>query len=298
MSVEGLVNVPVSFAALVEVVRRHPGADIVLDMPPMRRREEHGLSTVKLHGVALDVETTGTDPVNDRIIQLALQKFGVDSSGRIVSTGRPECWLEDPGMPISQRVREITRLDDAMLKGKAISDGPAYSMLKMADVIVAHNSAFDRNFIERRLPGLEDRRWACSLTEVDWERLGFDGRKLKLIALEMGWRYAAHRADDDVNALLHVLDHTLRDGTTVLSKMLARSALPSWRLIARDAPPSSAQLLKDRGWHWKSDRRCWWREVGDDAVAAEEEWATIHVFRALAAPDRERLDATTRFRRW
>jgi DNA polymerase III subunit epsilon len=298
MGVGGLINLPVPEQSLIDVLRRHPTIDVVVPMEPMRRREDRALSTAVVHGAVVDVETTGTDVAKDVVIQLAIQLFGADADGRIVEAGTPQAWFEDPGFPLSEIVKRKTGIDDAMLRGKGIHDGPAYSMLRHADVIIAHNSGFDRNFLERRLPGLEDRRWACSLTEVDWEGLGFEARKLKLIALEMNMKYSAHRADEDVNALLHVLDHLLPDGTTVLSKLLARAALPSWRLTAYETPHSASELLRDRGWRWNRDRRCWWIEVADDAVDVEEEWAVIHVYKAIGAPDRFRLDATTRFRRW
>ncbi|WP_247512603.1 hypothetical protein [Bradyrhizobium sp. 157] len=35
-------------------------------------------------------------------------------------------------------------------------------------VIIAHNAAFDRTFMERYCPSFEHQAWACSVSEIEW----------------------------------------------------------------------------------------------------------------------------------
>ena len=47
--------------------------------------------------------------------------------------------------------------------------------LASADVLVAHNCAFDSARIGSLLPGIADAAWACSANDFDWPSQGFDG---------------------------------------------------------------------------------------------------------------------------
>ncbi|WP_240960095.1 exonuclease domain-containing protein [Novosphingobium olei] len=126
-------------------------------------------------GVAIDVETTGLDSSTDRIIELAVQRFRYDLAGRIVEVGQPRVWREDPERALDPVITRLTGLTDDMLKGQVIDDEMALEILTSADLIVAHNAGFDRPFVDKRLPGVAGKAWACSLTEPDWLDLGFDG---------------------------------------------------------------------------------------------------------------------------
>jgi DNA polymerase III subunit epsilon len=212
-----------------------------------------------------------------------------------VETGKPHGWFEFPGEPIPAEITRITGIRDEDVRGKAIPDGEAVSMFLGCDFVVAHNAAFDRPFLQRRLPEIADCAWACSLADVDWGSLGFEARKLKHLAMEMGWFYEPHRATVDVTALLHVLDHELEDGGTVAARMLERARRPTYLLEAQDAPFERRGALKERGWRWNASRRVWSVEVAEASLESEVEWATIHVYDALRAPEWTRRDWRVRY---
>lgn len=294
MTVEGIMNVPASAEMVARALDRQADFRVLRRMRTIDRRDIPGLRTRVMTGVALDVETTGRDPASDRVIELAMQRFGIDAAGRIVETEAPVGWLEQPGVPIPAEITRITGIRDEDVRGRAIVDGEAVSLILGSDFIVAHNAAFDRPFLERRLPEIVEVPWACSLTDVDWGSHGFEARKLKHLAMEMGWFYEAHRATVDVTALLHVLDHELPDGTTVVSRMLERAREPTYVVEAVDAPFDRKGALSARGWRWNAARRVWAVEVGADRFDAEVEWATIHVYSALRSPEWTRVDWRTR----
>lgn len=168
-------------------------------------------------GVALDVETTGLDHRRHEVIEFAAQRFRLDDFGRIVETGRPRSWLEQPSEPIPVAITRVTGIADPDVAGRSISDGEAAGMILGSDFVISHNAAFDRPFTEKRLPMVAGRPWVCSLADFDWWEAGYEGRTLSALLGRMGWFYDPHRAETDVTALLHLLDHPLDDGGTVMA---------------------------------------------------------------------------------
>ena len=72
----------------------------------------------KLVAAVVDVETTGTNPESDKIIELGICLFEYDrQSGRIYRVLGSSEWLEDPGSPIPPEITNITGITDEMVAG-------------------------------------------------------------------------------------------------------------------------------------------------------------------------------------
>lgn len=91
----------------------------------------------------VDVETTGANPVSDRITEIAILRI---EQGRLT-----ERWssLVNPGQPIPANIQDLIGITDAM-----VADAPDFGALAdgiralLADcVFVAHNARFDYGFI-------------------------------------------------------------------------------------------------------------------------------------------------------
>lgn len=285
---------PVPVGTLARALARHVDYRVLRRIQPMEVRQPRGRRTDELTVCALDTETTGLDPRRDRIIELAVQSARIDEHGRIVESGRPKSWLEDPGEPLSPEITKVTGLTDVQLAGRSIHDGEAYGAITSADVIVCHNAAFDRPFVEERL-GLKGQAWICSMNDLDWREHGFEGRSQTQLLLQCGWFYDAHRAASDVNALLHLLDHRLNTGGTVMRELLRTAAMPTWRVEMVDAPFSARGLLKERGYRWNGDRKVWWSEVADGAIAGETEFGRDFVYGGKRVPDTKRVTWRERY---
>jgi DNA polymerase-3 subunit epsilon len=240
-------------------------------------------------GVVVDVETTGVEPEQHKIIELALRRFRFDAAGVIVKLDRSHAWLQDPGAPLDKEIAALTGLTDANLAGQAIDDAAATKLLNSAAVVIAHHAAFDRRFVERRLPEASGLAWACSCHEIDWQAAGFHGVGLGWLLAQAGYFFnGAHRAGSDVDAVIALLRLELPSGGTALKELIATASAPSWEIRAVGAHFDVKDALKGRGYRWHDPTRTWRREVKDRD--AEEAWLKANVyapaFRArCAVPD-------------
>ncbi|MEA1083695.1 3'-5' exonuclease [Sphingomonas sp. CD22] len=289
------VAVPVQPDVLARVLDRHDDYRVLRRIRTMDRSPPHGGRVEGMIGLALDLETTGLDHREHEIIELAMQRFRLDQHGRIIETGRPRTWFEQPSIPIPAHITEITGLADPDVAGRSIADGEAGAMMLSADFVVAHNARFDRAFAEKRLPMAAGRPWACSLNDVDWTGMGFENRTLSGLLGRMGWFFDAHRAQTDVTALLHLLDHPLDDGGTVAGRMVERARRSDWIVDAVDAPFSAKGVLKERGYRWIAERKLWSAAVADEAIADEIAWASLMLYGGRREPRTRRITWTERY---
>ena len=248
--------------------------------------------------VVLDTETTGTSHDTDRIIELGLVKFeyGVQS-GEIYCITDLYSALEDPGRPIPPESTAIHGITDELVAGKKFDDDRVGALLANATLVVAHNAAFDRRFLEKRLPSFALLPWACSLEQIPWDREGFRGRKLEYLGWVSGFFYDAHRSEADCRALLELLRRPLpKSGRLAFQQLLEAAAEPALRLWATSSPFETKDVLRERGYRWDADRRCWNRVVRKAAAKEESEWLKAAVYGGRPAQiEVEVLDARVRF---
>ena len=248
--------------------------------------------------LVLDTETTGLDHRQERVIELAMLSVLVDTAtGLPVGPVTVFEAFEDPGKPIPAQITEITGISDDDVRGQRIDDAQVQALVGAADVVVAHNAAFDRPFVEARWPVFADKAWACSFAGMDWKAQGSGSAKLEFLASESGWFYDAHRAQVDCHALLQVLTATLKDSPkTRLLHLMEGSAQSRYKLRATGAPFEAKDSLKARGYRWDADGRVWWCSLSDDAALdAEADWLKANVYFRGARVQLEKLNSRVQF---
>jgi len=230
-------------------------------------------------GLAIDVETTGLDPKRHAIIELAMRRFRYTEAAVITRIDQPYVWRENPGVPLDPAITKLTELTDADLAGQKIDDAKAIAILRSAHVIIAHNAAFDRKFVERRLPSCTGFAWACSLTEIDWTSRGFDstGRILGWLLAQDGWFYNRHQAESDVDAVIQLMTH-VHEGRSALRELLENAARTTWHVKAVGAHFSVKDRLKTRRYRWDPDELVWSREVADENLIEEKIWLDENIY--------------------
>jgi DNA polymerase-3 subunit epsilon len=242
----------------------------------------------------LDTETTGLDYKTEKIIELAMLAVDID-----LQTGLPvgpvEIYegFEDPGRPISPEITQLTGITDADVTGQHLNEAKVQDMVARADLIVAHNAAFDRPFVEARLEVFESKPWACSFAGIDWKAQGRGSAKLEFLASECGLFYDAHRAQVDCHAVLQVLLAPLKavktsgqfqvagasQASTGLLQLIASAQNPRTVLRATGSPFESKDKLKARGYRWDAEGRVWSCNLkSQEALDAECEWLKAQVY--------------------
>lgn len=226
-------------------------------------------------GLALivDTETTGMDKLNDKIIEVGMLLVRYHrASGLPLEVVGSYSALEDPGQPLSQVVQTVTGLSDADLAGQAMDDQAVLALAEQADLVVAHNAAFDRPFLERRWDAFKQMAFACSINEIDWMAAGFTSAKLELLVYHRGYFYDSHRALNDCWALLFVLNQALQpDAEVAMAQLLRRAHSPSFLLNLQVRYDDKDKLKALGGFQWQDGNnasylaKSWLRRCRDKA---------------------------------
>lgn len=251
-------------------------------------------------GLVVDVETTGLDPLHDEIIELAMVPFTYGLDGQIYDVGEAFDRLRQPAEPIPPEITAITGIDDAMVAGKAIDPAEVASFAAPAAIVIAHNAAFDRRFLERYSEVFTTKAWACSMSQVDWTSEGFEGAKLAYLAMGAGFFYDRHRAGHDCLATIELLGAELpRSGVSALSQLLDRARRPTFRIWAENAPFDLKDALKARGYRWNAEGnaqpRAWYIDVPEALKEAELSYLKSEIYKRDIELLTQRIDAYDRF---
>ena len=93
--------------------------------------------------IAFDLETTGLNPLNDCITEIAAYRFVNGEPYDQYST------LINPGIPIPKNIVEITSITDKMVADAPLIEDTLPDLIKFIgqSPIVGHNLDFDINFI-------------------------------------------------------------------------------------------------------------------------------------------------------
>jgi DNA polymerase-3 subunit epsilon len=178
----------------------------------------------------VDTETTGLYPSRDRLVEIAIMLLEVDAgTGRLVRRLETYQALNDPGMPIPREATAIHGITDAMVKGRCIDAARVARMLGAADLVVAHNSGFDKGFVRQVVPGADSLPWGCSCRGIPWRRLYafLDSTRLQHLAARLQVRAGtAHRALGDVETTVNLILGTDPAGNTHLLHLISSKLGP------------------------------------------------------------------------
>jgi DNA polymerase-3 subunit epsilon len=102
---------------------------------------------------AFDLETTGLDPKQDRIVEIGALKF--DNRGPLSRFSV----LINPGIPMPEAAGRVNNITDEMLRGKPSLDEvfPDFIGFIRDTILIAHNAPFDCGFINEKLKERFDR---------------------------------------------------------------------------------------------------------------------------------------------
>lgn len=251
-------------------------------------------------GLVVDVETTGLDPRRDEIIELAMTPFTYGLDGVVFSVDESFQGLRQPSEPITQEITAITGITNEMVAGQVIDSAEVAKFAAPVSLVIAHNAAFDRRFLERFSDVFSTKPWACSLSQIDWAAEGYEGTKLAYLAQTAGFFYDRHRAMHDCLATIELLATRLpQSGVTGLSRLLDGARSVAWRIWAENSPFELKDTLKARGYRWNGDPgpqpRAWYIDVPEAQREAEVRFLRTEIYRRDVDPLVRKIDAYDRF---
>lgn len=251
-------------------------------------------------GLVVDVETTGLDPQRDEIIELAMTPFSYGLDGTVFTVGESFQGLRQPSEPLTPEITAITGITNEMVVGQVIDPAAVAKFAASASLVIAHNAAFDRRFLERFNDVFSTKAWACSLSQIDWAAEGFEGTKLAYLAQAAGFFYDRHRAMHDCLATVELLVMRLpRSGVTGLCRLLDGARGVTWRIWAENAPFELKDTLKARGYRWNGDPgpqpRAWYIDVLEAQREAEVRFLKTEIYRRDVDLLVRKIDAYDRF---
>ena len=227
----------------------------------------------------LDLETTGLNKQEYKIIEIALKVIDIDSSSfERVNTIDEYSSFQDPGIVIEDEITRVTGITQDMVIDQEIDWIKVKEILRNSDIVVAHNAEFDRSFMDRYEPLSRTMLWACSVYDINWEARGFSNAKQELLCIWHGFFYDSHRAMSDVNALINLLTHSYYESNPPIKELLANSKQPIYKILATGSDFEKKDTLKSRRYRWDNKKRVWWKKVLPESIEHEKEWLTNNVY--------------------
>lgn len=259
---------------LVTLYRLHPG------MLPSAEYKQGDI-----RALFLDTETTGLK-ATDRVIEIALVPFWFNERG-VVGVGEAHTFMQDPGFPIPEEATATNGITNEMVAGKAIPWDIVIEILNSVELVVCHNTKFDRPVVHREIAWADLQpppiAWACSMSQVEWKKVLPHPPSVALgsLAAWTGFYFSAHRAEMDCLAAIYLLHKTNQ-----IWPLYHVAMAPKFLLRACGAPFAFKDTLKDRGYAWdgaflnsNGKSGVWWISKNSQAeMEAERAWLTLTVY--------------------
>jgi DNA polymerase-3 subunit epsilon len=288
-----------NLAAMAEALAKSPDYRVLRRLVPRTEFVPRDGRATKT-GILLDVETTGLDTARDEIIELAMVKFTYLPNDHIAQITDVFSSFNEPGSPIPAEITDLTGITDEMVLGHRIDPDAVAAFAADAVVVVAHNANFDRKFAERYWPLFERKAWACSATEVEWRKHGFDGSRLGYLLAGVGLFHQAHRAIDDCRALIEILASDIPGlNRSALAILLEQARRKTMRIWAEQSPFELKDDLKKRGYRWNDGTdgrpRSWHIDVDEGHQENEIEFLRTTIYLRDVRPRIQAMSAINRF---
>lgn len=224
-------------------------------------------------GLVLDTETTGTAR-DSEITEIAIVPFAFDGDTFEILKIFPSYEsYNDVNVVLDERVVKLTGITNEMIAGHKIDRSILQKMFKKADVVISHHAAFDRNILENNFPELKrlDTIWMCTVKDPPYDKHYVTSAKLDYVAMILGFWFEHHRAMNDVQATLQVMNSKLPGADeTIFTQMFEALEKSGGTLYAVGAPFDTKEMLKANKYRWNGDRKVWYKEVSD--YEAESKW--------------------------
>ena len=218
----------------------------------------------------IDTETTGLDPQLDHCLEVGVILFDVPSRQLLAQ----QSFL----LPVEANAAEAINRIPAAATNLPQPWRPALSylqsLLDAADVLVAHNAAFDRQWFGRGHLPATDKPWLCSMEDMRWpaERLLRSRPSVRDLALAYEIPvWAAHRALTDCIYLAEVFRRC-----DELEQLVLRGLEPR-QLMRAQVSYDDRHLARDAGFRWNEPVKGAWARRLSEREARDLDFPVVPV---------------------
>lgn len=207
----------------------------------------------------LDTETTGLDPAKDHVIEIGVILYSIKHGCSLVSFSSILGADSNP----AEAINHIPAAALADQENAMDVWGRVEMLAATADAVLAHNAAFDRDFVTEPL---RQKKWICTKNDVAWPKQTRVGASLVSLVLEHGLGVAsAHRALTDCDMIARLLTRARELGVDV-AEMLRHAMRPKATFMAL-VPFDRKEEAKKAGFQWDGEGRRWLRTMFIDDTA-------------------------------
>lgn len=195
-----------------------------------------------MHIAIVDTETTGLES-HDEPLSIGIILARIGEKGELLQEVAHYEGMREPTVPINAKAQAIHGLTAEMLQGQAFDMDTVRSLLTQADVLIAHNAAFDARMLAKVLE--IQAKWRCSYRQFPWPTMA--NQKLDTVCATFNVeRNQQHGAMSDARALLLCL--TARTGKTDRSKTYLKKLLekPDFDVTPRRRPTDQEATVTHR----------------------------------------------------
>jgi DNA polymerase-3 subunit epsilon len=228
---------------------------------PEQPREERDASAARTL-LIIDTETSGLDPEAHHCLEIGAILFDVPSRQVLAQMS---CLLpveSNAAEAINRIPAAVTRLPQPWKPGLDYFQ----ELLNAADLLVAHNAAFDQQWFGRGHLPSTDLPWLCSMEDMRWPKEKQLRSRPSVRDLALAYEipvWAAHRALSDCIYLAEVFRRCDQ-----LEQLIERGLEPR-SLMKAQVSYDDRQLARDAGFRWNDPVKGAWtrrlsaREVGE-----------------------------------
>ena len=206
----------------------------------------------------IDTETTGVDPNNDSIIEIAAILYSLTHAAPVECISYLLPCETNPALAVNGITPELTSLSSKAPYDKILDAWERRSIAYMA-----HNAPFDKSFLKRNtIP------FVCSMRDIDWP-VPCGSKALVAIALAHGIGVAsAHRAMADCDTISRLLTRVHEMGVD-LEHLITHAMRPKV-LVRALVSYDERQLAKNHHFVWSVPpgykKEVWNREYPEGAI--------------------------------
>lgn len=216
-----------------------------------------------MHLLFFDLETNGTDPYKDSIVEAAGVLWSIPHRSMVGAFS----WLVKAEHNNAERINGIPEdlVTTEGVRVDVLRDRLATWFMR-SETVVAHNAAFDRSFTEQiGMPSFGMPPWLCTQDDFDWPRASKSNGLVDIMLTHGLGVVQAHRALTDAMGIARLFERCAEMGHP--PEELLRLARRPKRRYRAHVTFRTNQLAKENGFRWSPDDKMWWRKIAPEDVA-------------------------------